>query len=67
MVTALRTVGGNTVADRITWTPDPAVERIVGSWPGAWDTGRAEALGLKADVSFEAIVRAYVEDDQPRS
>ena len=67
MVTALRTVGGDAVADRITWTRDPAVERIVGSWPGAWDTRRAEALGLKADESFEAIVRAYVEDDQPRA
>ncbi|MBC7431604.1 MAG: SDR family oxidoreductase [Rubritepida sp.] len=67
MVAALRTVGGDTVADRITWTRDPAVERIVGSWPGAWDTRRAEALGLKADESFEAIVRAYVEDDQPRA
>lgn len=67
MVAALRSVGGDAVADRITWTHDPAVERIVGSWPGAWDTRRAEALGLKADESFESIVRAYVEDDQPRS
>ena len=67
MVAALRTVGGDTEADRITWTRDPGVERIVGSWPGAWDTSRAEALGLKADDSFEAIVRAYVEDDQPRA
>ena len=67
MVAALRTVGGDAAADRITWTPDPAVERIVGSWPGAWDTSRAAALGLKADDSFEAIVRAYVEDDQPRA
>jgi D-erythronate 2-dehydrogenase len=39
------------------------VERIVGSWPGAWDTTRAHALGITGDPSFEAIVRAYVEDD----
>ena len=63
MVAALRKVGGDEVAARITWQRDPAVERIVGGWPGAWDTSRANALGLSADASFEAIVRAYVEDD----
>lgn len=63
MVAALRTVGGEEAAARITWQRDAMVERIVGGWPGAWDTSRANALGLAADASFEAIVRAYVEDD----
>lgn len=63
MAQALRTVGGEEVAARIAWQRDPAVERIVGGWPGAWDTSRATSLGLAADASFEAIVRAYVEDD----
>jgi nucleoside-diphosphate-sugar epimerase len=63
MVAALRAVGGEEAVKRISWQPDPAVERIVGGWPGAWDVTRARALGLSADASFEAIVRAYVEDD----
>jgi nucleoside-diphosphate-sugar epimerase len=67
MVEALRTVGGDAAVKHINWQRDPLVERIVGSWPGAWDTTRANALGLNADASFEAIVRAYVEDDQPRA
>lgn len=63
MVVALRTVAGEAVVKRISWQRDPAVERIVGGWPGAWDVTRARALGLSADASFESIVRAYIEDD----
>lgn len=63
MVDALRIVGGEEVVQRLSWQRDPAVERIVGGWPGAWDVTRALALGLSADTNFEAIVRAYVEDD----
>lgn len=63
MVAALATVGGKDAVARITWQHDPAVERIVGSWPAAWDTTRAKALGLIADANFEAVVRAYVEDN----
>jgi nucleoside-diphosphate-sugar epimerase len=63
MVQALERVGGAEAAGRIRWEHDPAVERIVGSWPGAWDTARAVTLGLDADADMEAIVRAYVEDD----
>lgn len=67
MVAALGKVAGDHAVKHITWQRDPAIERIVGSWPGAWDITRATALGLKADASFEAIVRAYVEDDQPKA
>lgn len=63
MVAALRKVAGAAVADLIRFEPNPAVERIVGSWPGAWDTSRALALGLPADADFEAIVRAYMQDE----
>ena len=61
MVASLERVAGPEVARRVRWEPDPAIERIVGSWPGAWDTTRARALGFPADESFEAIVRGYVE------
>jgi D-erythronate 2-dehydrogenase len=63
MVDALRVVGGEAAVARISWQPDPAVQRIVGGWPAAWDTTRANNLGLSADRNFEAIVRAYVEDE----
>ncbi|WP_280189189.1 D-erythronate dehydrogenase [Delftia sp. PS-11] len=63
MVDALREVAGDAVASRVAWQPDERIERIVGSWPGCWDTGRAERLGLCGDEDFRAIVRAYITDD----
>jgi nucleoside-diphosphate-sugar epimerase len=65
MVDALARVAGAKTVERIRWQPDPVVERIVGGWPAAWDTGRANELGLTGDADFESIVRAYVEDDLP--
>ncbi|WP_219114398.1 D-erythronate dehydrogenase [Janthinobacterium sp. UMAB-56] len=62
MIAALGQVAGSEAAARISYAPDPAVERIVKSWPGAWDTARAEALGLTADANFAAIIRAYMDD-----
>ena len=64
MIDTLGAVAGTAVADRICFELNPAVERIVGSWPGAWDCTRALALGLPADGNFEAIVRAYMDDEQ---
>ena len=66
MVDALRTVAGDEAVARIRWERNPVIERIVGSWPAAWDVSRATALGFEGDGSFEAIVRAYVEDDLHR-
>ena len=66
MEQALREVAGDEVANRITWRADERVERIVGSWPGRWDTARAGALGLEGDRDFAAIIRAYMADDLPR-
>ncbi|MEO8304707.1 MAG: D-erythronate dehydrogenase [Betaproteobacteria bacterium] len=66
MVSALRVVGGAEAVARIRWERDLAVERIVGSWPGAWDVARAASLGLSGDADFESVVRAYVEDELQR-
>ncbi len=62
MVAALERVAGPAVSRRIRWEPDPAVMRIVSSWPGRFDTPRAQALGFEADASFEEVVRAHVAD-----
>jgi D-erythronate 2-dehydrogenase len=60
MVAALERVAGPAASRRIRWEPDPAVERIVRSWPGRFETPRADALGFQADATFDDIVRAYV-------
>ncbi|KXU83364.1 NAD-dependent epimerase [Paraburkholderia monticola] len=63
MIAALREVAGDAVADRIVRQPDERIEKIVGSWPGAWDTSRAERLGLAAEHSFADVIRAYIADE----
>ncbi len=62
MIAALEQVAGADVVARISYAPDPAIERIVKSWPGAWDTARAAALGLTADADFASIIGAYMDD-----
>ncbi len=66
MVASLRRVAGEEAASRVHWERDAAIERIVGTWPGAWNTARAETLGFKGDANFEEVVRAYIADDLRR-
>ncbi len=66
MVASLRRVAGEEVASRVHWERDAAIERIVGTWPGAWNTTRAETLGFKGDANFEQVIRAYIADDLRR-
>ncbi|SOZ51088.1 putative NAD-dependent epimerase/dehydratase [Cupriavidus taiwanensis] len=62
MVDALRRVAGDAVADLVTWEREERVEKIVGTWPAAWNAERARALGFESDASFDAVIRAYMED-----
>ncbi|MBB2918512.1 D-erythronate dehydrogenase [Cupriavidus alkaliphilus] len=62
MVDALRRVAGDAVADLVTWEREERVEKIVGTWPAAWNAARARDLGFESDASFDAVIRAYMED-----
>ncbi|OLL29082.1 NAD-dependent epimerase [Burkholderia sp. SRS-W-2-2016] len=63
MIAALREVAGDAVAGRVVREPDERIEKIVGSWPGAWDTSRAERLGLTGERNFADVIRAYLADE----
>jgi nucleoside-diphosphate-sugar epimerase len=67
MVAALRKVAGDAVADRVKWVHDPVIDRIVATWPANFAPKLGPALGMKADVDFASIVRAYIADDMPRA
>ncbi len=60
MVEALARVAGPEVAARVRWEPDEAVAAIVTRWPARLETVRAEAMGMKAEESLEALLRAYL-------
>jgi nucleoside-diphosphate-sugar epimerase len=64
MVAALREVAGEDAVGRIDWQRDERIEKIVGSWPGAWNTARAEQLGLSGDKNFADVIRAYIADER---
>ena len=63
MAAALEKVAGPAAASLIDWRPDPAIARIITSWPARMDSARARALGLVADADFETIVRDYVREN----
>jgi nucleoside-diphosphate-sugar epimerase len=66
MAAALEQVAGRDATALLDWTPDPAIQKLVSTWPGdvRWD--RARALGLQADESMEQVVRDYVREN-PRA
>ncbi len=62
-IAALRKVAGEKAVKLIRREPDPVVERIVAGWPTRFEAKRSRDLGFAADESFEAIIRAHVEDE----
>jgi len=67
MVAALRQVAGDAVADRVRWNFDPAIDRIVSTWPATFAPVLGPSLGMRGDAAFADIVRAYIADDMPRA
>ena len=63
MVAALRRVAGDEVAERVRWEYDPAIDRIVRTWPRDFDAAAGRSLGMVADADFDAIVRQYMTDE----
>jgi nucleoside-diphosphate-sugar epimerase len=57
---ALGRVAGDETVARVRFERDPAIERIVTSWPARFSTDRAHALGFHADASIEAIIHAHI-------
>jgi nucleoside-diphosphate-sugar epimerase len=62
-IEALRRVAGDEAVALIRSQPDDVIACIVGGWPRAFDARRATELGFTAERDFDAIVRAYIEDE----
>ncbi len=63
MAQALERVAGKEATALIDWEPDAQIARIITGWPSRFAPKRAQALGLVADESFEAILRDYVREN----
>lgn len=63
MAAALGRVAGPEAVALLDRTPDPAIQRIVKSWPGRFEFERATRLGLQADADFDSIIRDYVREN----
>ena len=64
MVAALRRTAGDAVADRVKWQLDPAIDRIVSTWPARFAPVLGPALGMQADPDFDSIIHAYIADEK---
>ena len=63
MAAALERVTGPQATALLDWVPNPAIERIVATWPANVQSPRANALGLQADASMDDILRQYMADN----
>ena len=63
MIDALREVAGESVAARVSFEPDPFIERIVYGWATRFRPERATSMGFRADTTIHEIIEAFVEDE----
>lgn len=58
---ALEAIAGKETAARVRFARDPAIEKIVLSWPARFVTERAERMGFKRDAGIDDIIRAHIQ------
>lgn len=61
MLAALEDIAGSDTRALVKLEPDAAIARVVGSWPGAFESSRARALGLAADRTFHDVIHQYID------
>lgn len=61
MLAALEDIAGPETRALVSIEEDDAIGRVVGGWPGVFNTERAAALGLVADASFHDIIHQYID------
>lgn len=63
MVAAMGRVAGANTMKLVEWKEDPAILKLVRTWPGDFVTARAEKMGFVHDASFDDVVKAYMEEE----
>src|SRR5215471_17469813 len=62
-IESLTRIAGPKVAARIRRETDETTSRIVAGWPQRFDARRAAALGFRAEISFDDIVRIHIDEE----
>lgn len=65
MLDALERLTGRETLTRIEFRPDPAVDRLVSSWPKAADNTRALQLGFRVDHHFDEFIMQFIAQNKP--
>lgn len=60
---ALRRAAGETALALVKREPDPAIAKIVSTWPQRFEAAGARALGFVAESTFDEIICVYMEDE----
>jgi nucleoside-diphosphate-sugar epimerase len=63
IVASLEDLAGTEVIERISWQPDPFIQKLIDAWPAKLAARQAEALGFKADNSITQVIQAFIEDE----
>lgn len=63
MLDALTDIAGKAVSDRVSFKPDPDIQKIVSGWPMRFAAERGTAMGFEIDGSMEEIIRGFIEDE----
>lgn len=66
MLASLERIGGAAARARVRSEIDAHVARVVATWPGALDDGRARHLGFSADRDCDEVVQQYADQAQTR-
>jgi nucleoside-diphosphate-sugar epimerase len=66
MIDALRRTAGDAVANRVRLERNPAIEKIVGSWPGSFTASYAKSLGFTADHDFADVIGQFIAEYPPQ-
>ena len=64
MIAALSRVAGPAVAERVTFSPDEGVNRIVANWPARFDVTISEGLGFARDRDMDGLIRAHIDESR---
>lgn len=60
---ALQRVAGDAALALVKREPDPAIAKIVTTWPQRFEATTAQALGFVAESTFDEIIAVYTEDE----